>query len=171
MLTRDILSDFFTKGLPTIGTAIGGIYAMKATKWYGVLGYCALGWGTGWSAARLFQWASARAYPGLPDTTADLTSTGWGGHDPASPEVAPPAAISGIKYVNLEQEKARLREEAIEKRRARRGKKVEAMVAEAQPSSSEETKPSTAIVPLAKKPSMMYSGLRMGKNVLGVTRR
>lgn len=176
MLVSDFLADLTVKGLPIVGAASGGVLAAhKGGPWWRALAYVAGGWAGGWAASRGIQWIFDRSLPQLPAENTDLVQGGTGYDGEGAPAGTP--GVSGIRYVNLEAEKARAREEAIQKRRERRGKKVTVeggqVVPVSQSGKEKETGPGTAlaVVPLAVKRGMMYSGVRLGKNVLGVSRQ
>lgn len=182
-MVRELLADLVHRGLPILGAVGGGVWAASRTRpvWQ-VLGIAAGGWAAGWGASKALRWVTDQTYPALPENNTDLVGPGTGYEgEVEEAEAAQPAAVSGIRYVNIEQEKARLRREAIEKRRSRKVKMpaaAPAPVASAEernvalatvPKASEGQKPPN-VVPLAGKKGMMYSGLRVGKNVLGVSR-
>ena len=184
MLLSDLLSDLTVKGLPIVGAASGGVLAArKGGPWWRALAYVAGGWAGGWAASRGIQWIFDRSLPQLPAENTGLVQggTGYDGEAAGAPtSAAGTPGVSGIRYVNLEAEKARAREEAIQKRRERRGKKVTVEGGQVVPirpsetgSEGQETGPGTAlaVVPLAVKRGMMYSCVRLGKNVLGVSRQ
>jgi len=198
VIVSDFLADFAIKGLPVIGAAGAGAWtALRGPQkrpWWHVLAAVGVGWGAGWGASRAVQWLVDRSAPQLPAENTALVggATGYdptGGGGGAAGPGADPGATSGIRFVNLDEEKARARAEAIERRRAKRGQKVTieggqvvpvgasvTMSAENEGGGSAQASkngPGTAlaVVPLAVKRSMLYSGVRLGKNTLGVSRQ